>query len=175
MLSKSNEVRRGFLASPAQNSGFFVFDSLRLGPSLFLDNSLLSNMLGVSQVWPQTSPGAIPWGSPKPSGSTVTPCPQMSGFQKVACPFCKSNTWNEIANYRHQILSPRRSENASNSLLRSFIFIEKPLPNIGHISLCLTHAFYLFSTRQTHNASFAGWSGIHLQGCLYIKHVKLKS
>lgn len=38
---------------------------------------------------------------------------------------------------------------------RPFLLPGKPLPN-SHISLCLIQAFYLFSTRQAHNASFAG-------------------
>lgn len=38
---------------------------------------------------------------------------------------------------------------------RPFLLPGKPLPS-SHISLCLTQAFYLFSSRQAQNASFAG-------------------
>lgn len=43
--------------SSGLNSSFFVFaDSLVLGPCLFLDNLLLFDMLGLSQVWSSNQP-----------------------------------------------------------------------------------------------------------------------
>lgn len=127
-------------------------------------------MLGFGQVWSSNLPASHSPGAAPPVVTTWTPCPPRLGFQKVACPFCEPNTWYKISNYRHQILSPRRSETASPSLLRHFIFTGKAWPNVGHVLLCLSHAFYLFSTRQTHNkASFAGWPGNQFS-TLYVRN-----
>lgn len=153
--------------SSGQNSGVFVCsESLGLGPCLFLDNSLPFNMLDLSQVWASNSPQVTPLGQRRASSEHSDPSLQTSGFQKVACPFCESNTWYKISNYRHQILSPWRSETASHSLLRPFIFIGKLLPNIGHISLPPIHAFYLFWTRHI-MLPLLDDQAIHFQGHLY--------
>ena len=165
-----HEVEGGFLALIRENSGPFVFpDSLGLGPCLFLDNSLLLDMLGFGQVWSSNLPASHSPGAAPPVVNTPTPCPPRLGFQKAACPFCEPNTWYKISNYRHQILSPRRSETASHSLLRLFIFTGKPWPNVGHILLCLIHAFYLFSTRLTHNKKLhlLDDQAIHFQPWMY--------
>lgn len=71
---------------------------------------------------------------------TVTPCPRQSGFQNIPCPVCESNTRYKISNYRHSILSPRRSEASNTSSLPDLFFcLESP---------CQTATFHSVRSRR---------------------------
>lgn len=71
---------------------------------------------------------------------TVTPCPRQSGFQNIPCPVCESNTRYKISNYRHSILSPRRSEASNASSLPDLFFcLESP---------CQTATFHSVRSRR---------------------------
>lgn len=153
-----------------QNTGFFVFsESLGLCPCLFSDNSLHFGMLGVSWVWSSNlpmsySPGAA---SNQQRAQWLPVCPQMSGFQKVACQFCESNTWYKISNYRHQILSARSSETASHSFYFHWKALAEHWPHFTRSDPC---SCYLLSARQTHYASLAGWPGNPFPGLLIARN-----